>query len=317
MRAARPDAVLYPTMGSGATIQERYDHHRILADEGLIDMGVIDPGSVNLAGVAPDGPPTGNYVYANSPADITYMMDVCHDTASARASRSTSRASCGWCCCTTSRASRAPVAHQVLLLRRRLLRRRHADVLRAADRRSARPLLRDARRRDLPWGSTVLGGSILDTPIARAHGRARRAPAGRASKTSAAGRPTSSRSSERSRCVQPSVAPVATNAEARAILGMPAGLNRSRSGRGQRSERGRHVHLQTVRDHRQHRVLPHDVHDLDQLRLVEAGGQRAPGRVVDRAVGDGVDRPPARAPRRAATSPARRARRRSDRSRHR
>ena len=82
MRRERPTAVLYPTMGGGATIGERYDHHLPLAQEGLIDMGVIDPGSVNLSSSGADGaPPTGDYVYTNSPADIGYMMDVCrkHD----------------------------------------------------------------------------------------------------------------------------------------------------------------------------------------------------------------------------------------------
>ena len=42
MRRERPSAVLYPTMGGGATINERYDHHLPLAQEKLIDMGVID-----------------------------------------------------------------------------------------------------------------------------------------------------------------------------------------------------------------------------------------------------------------------------------
>jgi 3-keto-5-aminohexanoate cleavage enzyme len=82
MRAERPDAVLYPTMGGGTSVGDRYDHHLPLADEGLIDMGVIDPGSVNLAATAPDGtPPKAGYVYVNSPADIAYMMDVCRDRA--------------------------------------------------------------------------------------------------------------------------------------------------------------------------------------------------------------------------------------------
>jgi uncharacterized protein (DUF849 family) len=80
MRAARPDAVLYPTMGGGTNISERYDHHRALAAEGIIDMGVIDPGSVNLASTADDGtPPEQGHVYVNSPGDIAYMMRVCRD----------------------------------------------------------------------------------------------------------------------------------------------------------------------------------------------------------------------------------------------
>jgi len=38
--AARPDAILYPTMGVGRTIGERYDHHEILAAAGAIRAAV-------------------------------------------------------------------------------------------------------------------------------------------------------------------------------------------------------------------------------------------------------------------------------------
>jgi 3-keto-5-aminohexanoate cleavage enzyme len=77
---ARPYAILYPTMGSGATISERYDHHIPLAEAGTIRMGVLDPGSVNLAATAADGtPPETGYAYVNSPADIHHMMGVCRE----------------------------------------------------------------------------------------------------------------------------------------------------------------------------------------------------------------------------------------------
>jgi uncharacterized protein (DUF849 family) len=74
----RPDAILYPTMGGGKTINERYDHHLPLAEAGTIKMGVLDPGSVNLASTSADGtPPKSTYAYVNTPADIHYMMGVC------------------------------------------------------------------------------------------------------------------------------------------------------------------------------------------------------------------------------------------------
>jgi 3-keto-5-aminohexanoate cleavage enzyme len=76
--AERPDAILYPTMAGGTTIQERWDHHRLLADEGLIRGGCLDPGSVNLASFGPDGQPSStDFVYTNSPNDIRYMMAAC------------------------------------------------------------------------------------------------------------------------------------------------------------------------------------------------------------------------------------------------
>jgi 3-keto-5-aminohexanoate cleavage enzyme len=168
MRAERPDAVLYPTMGSGTTIAERYDHHRILVDEGLIDMGVIDPGSVNLAGSSPAGPPDGTYVYVNSPADIRYMMDLCRDTGIG-----------------PSFAIYEPgflrmvlIYHATNTLAPRSLTKFYFSgsgyfgggmpsfsappIVEALDLYCA---MFDGV--DLPWGSTVLGGSILDTPIAR------------------------------------------------------------------------------------------------------------------------------------------------------
>ena len=46
--AARPDAILYPTIGGGSSVAERYGHHEILARSGTIRAGVLDPGSVNL-----------------------------------------------------------------------------------------------------------------------------------------------------------------------------------------------------------------------------------------------------------------------------
>ena len=74
--AERPDAILYPTMGYlGTTIEDRFDHHRMLAAEGLIRCGVLDPGSTNLASFGPDGlPPDTEFVYANPPHDVRYMM---------------------------------------------------------------------------------------------------------------------------------------------------------------------------------------------------------------------------------------------------
>lgn len=76
--AERPDAILYPTMSGGTTIADRWDHHRYLAAEGLIRCGCLDPGSTNLAGFGDDGLPTPtDFVYTNSPNDVRYMMHAC------------------------------------------------------------------------------------------------------------------------------------------------------------------------------------------------------------------------------------------------
>lgn len=78
--AERPDAILYPTMSGGETIQQRWGHHEILAEEGVISAAVVDPGSLNLAGTGADGlPRPDDFVYVNSPRDILYMMARCEE----------------------------------------------------------------------------------------------------------------------------------------------------------------------------------------------------------------------------------------------
>jgi uncharacterized protein (DUF849 family) len=76
--AVRPDAILYPTMGVGETIEARWSHHLPLAEAGLIRCGALDTGSVNLGASLPDGLPMPiDYVYTNSPNDIRHMMAEC------------------------------------------------------------------------------------------------------------------------------------------------------------------------------------------------------------------------------------------------
>src|SRR5207245_34964 len=57
---ARPDAIFYPTVGFGLTIEERYAHVPILVEAGVLRMGLVDPGSVNL----------GEIAYVNTAGDI-------------------------------------------------------------------------------------------------------------------------------------------------------------------------------------------------------------------------------------------------------
>jgi uncharacterized protein (DUF849 family) len=79
--ARRPDALLYPTIGSGGphtTIRERFAHVEELADAGLLRLGLVDPGSVSLGPVGRDGLPAPvDLVYVNSFADARHMIDVC------------------------------------------------------------------------------------------------------------------------------------------------------------------------------------------------------------------------------------------------
>ena len=74
----RPDAILYPTMGVGEGFRARWGHHAPLAEAGLIRCGVLDTGSVNLGATLKDGLPMPiDFVYTNSPREIRNMMGEC------------------------------------------------------------------------------------------------------------------------------------------------------------------------------------------------------------------------------------------------
>lgn len=75
--AAYPKAILYPTIGAGASPAEQHAHVAMLASEGLIRASVLDPGSVNLGGTGADGlPPESDFVYTNTFAATRYAMDL-------------------------------------------------------------------------------------------------------------------------------------------------------------------------------------------------------------------------------------------------
>jgi uncharacterized protein (DUF849 family) len=73
-----PGIVCYPTTGIGPTIDERYRHIELLDDLGVIRAGFVDTGSVNLGGTGRDGlPPESTFVYTNTFVDIAHKMKVC------------------------------------------------------------------------------------------------------------------------------------------------------------------------------------------------------------------------------------------------
>jgi 3-keto-5-aminohexanoate cleavage enzyme len=75
--AARPEALLYPTVNFGTTVQESYSHIRPLAERGGLRIGLADLASVNLGGRDDDGVPTGQYVYANTFDDGHHQLGLC------------------------------------------------------------------------------------------------------------------------------------------------------------------------------------------------------------------------------------------------
>lgn len=76
-----PDAFLYPTMTGGGphtTIEERYGHIPEIASAGVLTMGIVDPGSLNLGRYEGDGAPSDDeVVYLNNGRDIRYQVDTC------------------------------------------------------------------------------------------------------------------------------------------------------------------------------------------------------------------------------------------------
>ena len=76
--AERPDALFYPTVGIGGAIEERYAHEALLAERGVLRIGLVDPGSVNLGGDDADGLPAPvDLVYVNTYRDIRHEVDLC------------------------------------------------------------------------------------------------------------------------------------------------------------------------------------------------------------------------------------------------
>ncbi|MCY3645652.1 MAG: 3-keto-5-aminohexanoate cleavage protein [Chloroflexi bacterium] len=80
--AERPDALLYPTMPSGGphtTFERRYAHIPALAEAGVLRIGLVDPGSVNVGGRGPDGRAADiEATYLNTFRDARKMFDTCH-----------------------------------------------------------------------------------------------------------------------------------------------------------------------------------------------------------------------------------------------
>lgn len=77
----RPGTILYPTMAGGGahvTVEQRYSHVVKLAEEGVLGLGLVDPGSVNFGGVDEDGLPAAvDVVYQNTFRDARYMFEAC------------------------------------------------------------------------------------------------------------------------------------------------------------------------------------------------------------------------------------------------
>ncbi len=174
MLTARPDALLYPTTNFGPGVEGAYSHMEPLAETGKLRIGIIDPGSVNLGGVADDGlPAEPGFVYANSFGDIRYQADVCERL---RLGPSMAIFEPGWLrtALTWWRAGRLPRGAMVKLYfggdngypttgsERGGAAFGLPPTVRALD--AYCELLEGC---DLPWSVAVIGGDLLASPVAR------------------------------------------------------------------------------------------------------------------------------------------------------
>jgi len=75
--AERPDALWYPTVHFGPPMS--YEHLPLIAESGLLRLGLCDPGSVNLGRADDRGVPTGGIVYGNSFDFIARVFEICEE----------------------------------------------------------------------------------------------------------------------------------------------------------------------------------------------------------------------------------------------
>ena len=81
IRRTHASAIFYPTMGGGGpgiAIERRYAHIEALAEMGLLDLGLVDPGTTNIGRFDAAGAPRAEaLVYQNTYADAVYMIETC------------------------------------------------------------------------------------------------------------------------------------------------------------------------------------------------------------------------------------------------
>ncbi len=166
--AAKPDAILYPTVGFGIDGTARYDHASHLAAAGAIRQSVLDPGSVNLGASGADGQPTPmDFVYVNSPNDVRHMTEICRKHG---LGPSIAIFEPGWLrvILAMHKAGTLPAGALVKLYFAA------GGYLASGEPSFSTPPIPEAfemylamlRGTDLPWAVAVLGGDIFETPIA-------------------------------------------------------------------------------------------------------------------------------------------------------
>jgi len=165
-----PGVVCYPTLGFGDTLEDRYRHVELLHDMGLARQGAVDTGSVNLGGTGSDGlPPPIDFVYTNSFRTIRYQMNVCTQRG---LGASVAIFEPGFLQVVLAYAERGALPPGTLVK----FYFAGGGYLGGGDPLWGAPPILEALdlylamldEATVPWAVAVLGGSLLDTPIARA-----------------------------------------------------------------------------------------------------------------------------------------------------
>jgi uncharacterized protein (DUF849 family) len=167
--AKRADALLYPTVAPGRTIEDRYGHTALLAEAGAIRCAALDTGSVNLGAAQADGWPIPmDYVYTNSPNDIRFMADVCRKH---RLGPSVAVFEPGFLRVVLAAETQGALPRGTLVK----LYFSAGGYLGGGEPIFGAPPIREAlelylamlKESRLPWAVAVIGGSLLDSEIAR------------------------------------------------------------------------------------------------------------------------------------------------------
>lgn len=76
---AKCEAIVYPTLGLSGTLEERFAPIKILMERGLLECGVIDPGSVNIAHKMHIAMGGGDFIYPNPTDHIREGLRLAQD----------------------------------------------------------------------------------------------------------------------------------------------------------------------------------------------------------------------------------------------
>lgn len=168
---ARPDAILYPTIAFDPDNrpEAKYGHQRLLAEAGVIRQGVLDPGSVNLGGAGDDGLPSdATYVYRNGAADIRLAVEICRDHRLGPSVAIFEPGHFRVILAAHAAGSLPPGTLVKFYFSAGSYFGDGAPTFGAPPIREALDMYLAMRgEAELPWAVAVLGGSLLDTPIAR------------------------------------------------------------------------------------------------------------------------------------------------------